>query len=166
MTVRKGEVMGNRKQFDYYIFIDYSEDLIGFIVIKGEEISKILPKIVRFRHYKEVKHKTEYLRSIRRLIERSNLYSNLVLIKVIELRKRTELFNEIKNFIGTNYNRSIFLSLDNQQQGSFERFFHQINFSGVKVVLEGDLTRHSPEYNMNLIIDNILNIERNRHNPK
>ena len=44
--------MKDRKDYDYYIFVDYSEDLIGYNIIEQKKIIELLPKILRFEHYK------------------------------------------------------------------------------------------------------------------
>ena len=36
--------------FDYYIYIDYSENLIGYIIIHKDKIEELLPKLSKFRH--------------------------------------------------------------------------------------------------------------------
>ena len=61
------------KEFDYYIFIDYSEDLIGYNIIERNKIFELLPKISKIKHYKEVKHKKQYLKAIKSNIEKNNL---------------------------------------------------------------------------------------------
>ena len=47
------------KEFDYYIFIDYSEDFIGYNIIGKEKIKELLPRISKIKHYKEIKHKKD-----------------------------------------------------------------------------------------------------------
>ena len=59
--------MGAR-QFDYYVFIDYSENFLGYLIIEKEKISEIIPKISKFSHYKELKHKHAYVHSIKNII--------------------------------------------------------------------------------------------------
>lgn len=152
--------MGNKKQFDYYIFIDYSEELIGYIVIRGSEINEILSKIVNLKHYKEVKNKKEYLKSIKKIFEKNHLYSYLSLVKICEIRKKQDIYLEIKEFINSHKNNSIFLSVDDKQKPSFDRFFAFTNLSVVKILKEGRIIRNSTEYKLNLIIDNLLNIVR------
>ena len=41
------------KQFDYYVFIDYSENLVGYSIIEKNKMIELLPKISRFKHYRE-----------------------------------------------------------------------------------------------------------------
>lgn len=152
--------MGNKKQFDYYIFIDYSEELIGYIVVRGSEINELLTKIIKLKHYKEIKNKNKYLKSIKEIFEKNNLYSYLSLVKICEIRKRLDIYLEIKEFIDTHKNNSIFLSIDDNQRPSFDRFFAVIDLSDIKILTEGKLIRNSVEYKLNLIIDNLLNLVR------
>jgi len=58
-------IMG-AKEFDYYIFIDYSVDYLGYLIIEKEQIKEFLPKISKFKHYRELKKKKAYLDSIRK----------------------------------------------------------------------------------------------------
>jgi hypothetical protein len=50
------------KQFDYYIFIDYSENLVGYSIIDKNKMKELLPKISRFKHYREAGDRKQYLR--------------------------------------------------------------------------------------------------------
>jgi len=50
------------KEFDYYIFIDYSEDLIGYILLCKDKLRDCLSKISKLKHYKELKNKKLYLK--------------------------------------------------------------------------------------------------------
>ncbi len=40
-----------KKEFDYYIYIDYSENLIGYSIIEKSKIRELLPKISKLAHY-------------------------------------------------------------------------------------------------------------------
>ena len=44
------------KEFDYYIFIDYSENLIGYIIIDERRINELLSKISKLKHYTILKY--------------------------------------------------------------------------------------------------------------
>ena len=59
-----------RKDYDYYIFLDYSEDLIGYNIIEQKKIIELLPKISRFEHYKGRKNRKIYLKHIIKTIKR------------------------------------------------------------------------------------------------
>ncbi len=64
------------EQFDYYIFIDYSEDYLGYLIIEREKIKEFLPKISKFAHYRELKNKSAYLKSIKRIYMMGYIFSN------------------------------------------------------------------------------------------
>jgi len=49
--------MYKMKEFDYYIFIDYSENLIGYNIIEKEKLKNLLPKISKLKHYKVLTEK-------------------------------------------------------------------------------------------------------------
>ena len=79
------------KEFDYYIFIDYSENLIGYNIINKDKMKKLLPKISRFRHYKDSKNKKIYLKNIKK-IKRENIKSYFLKLGIKEMYKNTEIY--------------------------------------------------------------------------
>ncbi len=48
--------MGRKKEFDYYIYIDYSENYLGYLIIENQKIKGFLPKISKFAHYRKLKY--------------------------------------------------------------------------------------------------------------
>ena len=42
--------MKDRKDYDYYVFIDYSENLVGYSIIEQKKIFELLPKKKKFEH--------------------------------------------------------------------------------------------------------------------
>ena len=61
------------KEFDYYIFVDYSENLIGYLIIEKNKLNELLPKISKFTHFRELKYKAQYIHSIKKIIEEKKL---------------------------------------------------------------------------------------------
>ena len=81
------------KEFDYYMFIDYSENFVGYLVIENNKISDLLPKISKFAHYKELKNKSSYIKSIKKIIEKENVLNYIFKIKknqIVEVIVRTK----------------------------------------------------------------------------
>ena len=66
------------KDFDYYIFIDYSVNYLGYIIIERKDIKEFLPRISKFKHYRELKSKKAYLNSMKKLLRRMRL-ENIVI---------------------------------------------------------------------------------------
>ena len=62
-----------KKEYDYYVYIDYSERLIGYCIIEGKRIPEILPKISKFAHCKEIVHKAPYIATIKRRIKQEGI---------------------------------------------------------------------------------------------
>lgn len=146
---------------DYYIYLDYSGELVGYNIIEKEKVDLILPKIVKFRHYKEERHKKIYLYKIKREIKNSNLTSLLLKQKIKHLKDNLILFAEIIEFIKKYDNCLIFISVDNNQFNAFIRLLNLISHKEhITVVKESDLKRNSIEHRLSLIIDTMLNIER------
>ena len=150
-----------KRIIDYYIFIDYSSDLIGYNIIEREKIPEILPKIAKFRHHKEERHKKIYLHKIKREIKISNLASLLLKQKIKHIKDNLILFAEIIDFVKNNENCIIFMSVDNNQFKAFTNLLNMIlHKDHIIVRKESDLKRKSLEHQLNLIIDTMLNIER------
>lgn len=147
------------KEFDYYIFLDYSDNLIGYIILEKAYISEIISLITKIKHYKNVKHKKLYLKSIRKIIYSKELISKIYKLKIQHMRHNLELFTEILEFLKSHHNSIIFASIDDNQYISFERLLHII-YKNITLRRESELKKGSIEYKLSLIIDNILNIER------
>lgn len=150
-----------KTEFDYYIFIDYSENLIGYVIIEKSKIKEILSKIVRLDHYRNVKHKKEYLRAVKPRFKKERIIDSLYKWKIREMRLNLEIFADIINFLQNNNNCIIFLSVDDNQYDSFIRILKIMpDDKNILILRERQLIRGTIEYRLSLIIDNILNLER------
>ena len=151
-------------KFDYYLFLDYSEELIGHIIISGNKVDFILPRISKFKHYKELNNKLAYLHSIKKVINSNKLVELIYEVKILPLRKSIELFSRILSFLHQNSGKRIFMSIDNNQFKSFSMVVKEfINNKNLKIVKEGELRKDTPEHKMSLVIDTLLNIERRKN---
>ncbi len=150
------------RQFDYYIFIDYSEDFIGYLVIKQKEIIPLLPKITKFAHYNTLKYKSSYLRAIRKIIEKHKLFDYFCKVKIRQVRETPEIYADLAEFLRSAHNCCIFISIDDKQYSNFERFIQVVDGDDNKIVKESELKKGSIEYRLSLILDTLLNIERLR----
>ena len=150
------------KEFDYYIFVDYSENLIGYNIIEGNKVKELIPKITKLKHYKGLEHKIEYLNSMKKLFARENINSYLLKMKIFNMRDNIELFAEVLEFIKNHSNCIIFISVDDFQFKNFNKLVQAVNDDRTKVIREGQLKKGSAEYKMSLIIDTQLNLLRGR----
>ncbi|MBU2104292.1 MAG: hypothetical protein KKF67_00750 [Nanoarchaeota archaeon] len=148
------------KKFDYYIFIDFSENLIGYNIIEYGKMIELLPKISRFRHYKEVRNKKIYLKNIKKTIKRENIKSFFLKFGIEELYKNTDIYSNVLEFIKKHDNCIIFISIDNRQYKAFNKLVGFVDGKKVVVKKESELAKGSPEYQASLVLDNLLNIER------
>ena len=157
----KNNISSKKPVIDYYIFIDYSSDLIGYNIIEKEKIQEILPKIAKFRHHKEERHKKIYLHKIKREIKNTSLASLLLKQKIMHIKDNLIVFAEIINFVKNNDNCIIFMSVDNNQFKAFTNLLDMIPHKDhIIVKKESELKRQSLEHRLSLIIDTMLNIER------
>jgi len=154
--------MGAR-QFDYYIFIDYSENFLGYTIIEKEKIRGFLPKISKFAHYKELKYKSSYLRSIKKVIGKNKVLSYLLKTKIRKTTETPEIYSDILEFLKNHDNCLIFISVDDKQYSNFEKLVKIIDGKNTKVVKESKLKKDTPEYRLSLVLDTLLNIERLKH---
>jgi len=156
----KTEKRKKRREFDYYIYIDYSENLIGYNIIEKDKIKELLPKIKRFRHYRGSRGRKIYLGHIKNTIKRDRIRTYFEKIKIVALRDNLELFAEVLEFIKKHDNCIIFISVDDFQYKSFRKLVRIVSDDKTRVVKESQLKIGSIEYQLSLVIDNLLNIER------
>lgn len=149
------------KKFDYYIYIDYSKNLVGYAIIEKEKINILLPKLSKLDHYRNVKHKKQYISTIRKKLKKEKIKDLLLKCKIVELRLNLTVFADVVNFIIKNCKYKIFVSIDDNQYYPFVKLLKIIPDQKYLVVIkESDLERKSMEYRLNLIVDNMLNIKR------
>jgi len=152
----------HKEEFDYYIFVDYSENLMGYIIISKEKIKDILPKIPKLKHYRGLKHKPQYLNAIKRLFNDNKIFELLSKHRVTEIRQNVELCSEIFDFCKNFSSSKIFISVDDRQYRGFMKLASLIDERRFKIIKEGQLKRGSVEYKLSLIIDTLLNLKRTR----
>ena len=146
---------------DYYIFIDYSADFIGYNIIEKEKVSLLLEKISKFGHYKKERHKNTYLIKIKKTIKKTEIINLLCKQRIRRLKDNILIFLEVLEFVGKHDNCAIFLSVDNNQFDAFSRLMAIVpHKKHVTIVKESELKKGSVEYRLSLIIDNMLVIER------
>ena len=148
------------KKFDYYIYIDYSENLIGYAIIEKEKVKDLLPKISRFRHYRESKNRKIYLKHIRNTVKREKICSYFAEFKIKRIYENIGIYTEVLDFIKKHENCVIFISIDDKQYSKFRKLIQIVDGGKTKVVKESELKRETAEYQMSLVIDNMLNIRR------
>ena len=142
--------------------IHYSEDLIGYNIIEQKKIIELLPKISRFEHYKGRRNRKVYLKHIGDTIKREKIKSYFEKIKIEESRKNVELFTEILEFIKRHKNCIIFLSVDDYQFKKLKKLLFLVDGENTDIRKESELREGTPEYQVSLVIDNLLNIERRK----
>ena len=148
------------KEFDYYIFIDYSVNLIGYSIIENKKLKELLPKISKFSHFKELKHKREYIHSIKRIIDNENVLSYFIKHKIRDMRLNMSIYLDVLDFLKKHDNCIIFISIDNHEYPNFKKLVNVADGEKTVVKKESQLLIGTPEYQASLVLDTILNIER------
>lgn len=148
------------KIFDYYIFIDFSENLIEYNIISNEKMFELLPKITKFAHYKTLRNKKSYIRSIKKIIDKGKITSYFVKYKIREMRNNLDVYMDVFEFIKKNNNCIIFVSVDDSQYVTFKKRVNIFDGKDVIVKKESELVKGTPEYKVSLVLDSLLNIER------
>jgi len=151
------------KEFDYYIFIDYSENLIGYIILEKNKVKDCLSKTSKLKHYKELRYKRQYLRAMKKLFEKNEILECLEKCRITELRKNIELCSEVFDFCKNKPNSKVFISIDDRQYKGFMKLAKIIDGKRFVIVREGKLKKNSKEYQLNLIMDTLLNLRRIRN---
>ncbi|MBS3094650.1 hypothetical protein J4474_03220 [Candidatus Pacearchaeota archaeon] len=148
------------KQFDYYIFIDFSENLIGYNIIHKEKMFELLPKISKFAHYKTLRNKRAYIKSIRKIIDKKKIISYFVKHKIRQMRNNLEIYMDVFDFIKKNRDCIIFVSVDNSQYITFKKNVKIFDGENIVIKKESELVKGTPEYRASLVLDTLLNVER------
>jgi len=136
--------------------------LDGYNIIKQEKISELLPKISKFEHYKNRRHRKIYLKHISNTIKRERIKSYFEKIRIEKSTRNVDLFIEILEFIKRHENCIIFLSVDDCQFKKLRKLIYLIDERNTEIRKESELKKGTPEYQINLVIDNLLNIERRK----
>ena len=148
------------KQFDYYIFIDFSESLIGYTIIENTKLKELLPKIYRFKHYRSAGNRKLYLKNIKKTFKRDNIKSYFIKLKIKDMHKNMDIYLDVLEFLKKHENCIIFISIDNAQYPAFRKMINIVDGENVVVKQESELLKGTPEYKVCLVLDNLLNIER------
>ncbi len=146
--------------FDYYVFIDYSENYLGYLVLKNDKMREFLLQISKFSHYREVKHKKAYLQSIKKVVDKNNICSHLCKIKIRKTEATPEIYSDILEFLKEHNNCLVFICVDNKQFMNFKKLVNIIDGKNIKVVKESELKKDTSEYKISLVLDTLLNLSR------
>ena len=152
------------KEFDYYIFIDYSEGLIGYLILGRDNLNDCLSKISRFRHYREAKQRKLYLKNAKKTFDKKEILNCFLKKKIRNILETPEIFTDIAEFLKKNNSFAIFISVDDRQYSNFEKFVNIIDGKNIKVVKESKLRKNTSEYQINLVLDTWLNMQRIKNN--
>ena len=148
------------KQFDYYIFIDYSVNVVGYIILENKKLFELIPLISKFAHYKNLKHKNTYIHSVKKIIKKNNILSFFEGYKIREMRQNIEIYMGVFDFIKKHDNCIIFVSIDDNEYSNFRKFVKIVDGSKTVLKPESKLIKNTPEYRASLVLDTLLNIER------
>jgi len=148
------------KQFDYRIFIDYSVDYLGYLIIEEMKIKEFISKISKFAHYRKLKHKKAYLNSIKKIIPKNNILSYFFKLKIKKTEATPEIYADILDFLKKHENCSVFICVDDKQFRNFNKIVHLIDGKKIVIVRESKLKKHTLEYKINLVLDTLLNLAR------
>lgn len=147
------------REFDHYIFIDYSANFIGYIIIDHDKLFELIPRISKFAHYKYVKNKSSYLHSIKEVIRKNDVLS-FFKHRILEMKQNMDIYLDVFNFIKEHSNCIVFVSIDDHEYPNFKKFVKIVNGNKTIVKPESKLVKNTPEYRASLVLDTLLNIKR------
>ncbi len=148
------------REFDYYIFIDYSENLIGYLIIENDRIKSLPRNTSKFAHYNNLKNKSSYIHSIKKIIDKDKIVSYFVKHKIREMRQNMEIYLDVLEFLKKHDNCIVFVSIDNHEYPNFKKFVRIANNDKIVIKKESELIKGTVEYKVSLILDTLLNIDR------
>lgn len=67
---------------------------------------------------------------------------------------------DVLEFLKKHENCIIFISVDNRQYPAFRKMVNIIDGENIIIKQESELIKGTPEYQISLVLDNLLNIER------
>ena len=140
--------------------------MIGYDIIENKKLKEILPRISKFTHYKQLRHKRAYIHSIKDRIEKEGVLSYFLKYKIRELYKNAEIYTDVLEFIKKHDNCIIFISVDNRQYKAFNKLVGFVDGKKVVVKKESELVKGTPEYQASLVLDTLLNIERLKNDKR
>jgi len=149
-----------KKEFDYYLFIDYSENYLGYLIIEKGKLKDFIPKISKFDHYRKLRNKKAYLNSVRKIVAKHNLCSHFCKLKIRKNESTPEIYSDILDFLKKQKGKDLFVCVDNKQFINFRKLVKIIDGEKVKVIKESELKKHSLEYKISLVLDTLLNLAR------
>ena len=148
------------REFDYYIFIDYSEDYLGYLIIDKEKVNEILPKISKFKHYRKARNRKLYLNNASKTLRRENIYASFLKFDLCKNNEKLKVYTEVLDFVIKFSNWNIFISIDDHEYSNFTQIFNPINSAKIILKKESELREKTCKYQMNLVLDTILNLKR------
>ena len=78
------------------------------------------------------------------------------------MHKNMDIYLDVLEFLKKHENCIIFISIDNTQYPAFRKMVDIVDGKEVVVKQESELIKGTPEYQASLVLDNLLNIERNK----
>lgn len=155
-----------KKEFDYYIFIDYSKNLIGYNIIEKSKINNLLPKISKFRHYRNSRNKRLYLKNAGKTIKRDSIRAYFLRFKIKERHRNVDIYLDVLEFLKEHSSCIIFISVDNHEYPLFRKMAKIVDGGRTIIKKESELIKGTQEYQLSLVLDTVLNIERLNKNDK
>lgn len=99
---------------------------------------------------------------MKKLFSKNKLLNSIYKYNITELRQNLEICSEIFNFCRKNPDSKIFISVDDRQYSGFIRLAKLLDGKRFTIIKEGKLKKGSEEYQINLIIDTLLNLRRRK----
>ena len=132
-----------KSEFDYYVFIDYSENLIGYLFLEKEKIENCLEVASRFNHYRETRNRKLYLKNAKKTFDKKEILACFIKKKIRNVLETPEIFADIARFLKENKKSKIFVSIDDRRYRNFQKFVEILEEKNLKIVNEGKLKKNS-----------------------
>ena len=135
-------------------------DYLEYLIIERKDVKNFLPKISKFKHYRELKHKRAYLNSMKKMVEKNEIRKYCYKLKIKKTEATPEIYSDVLEFLKEHDNCLVFVCVDDKQFKNFNKLVNLVDGKNTKVIKESKLKKHSSEYKINLVLDTLLNLAR------
>jgi hypothetical protein len=151
------------RDFNYHVFVDYSLDHIGYIIVESKNLKGIMKLTRKLHHYSEIKHKDKYIKDILKNVKWKNIDSLIMRKNFVKLETDLKVIDEILGFIKENQGEIIFISISDHYYYSFMKLVELLEGNhNFLIVKKSDIKKDSFEYRLSLLLETELNLKRRK----
>jgi hypothetical protein len=105
-----------------------------------------------------------YIKNIRKTVKRGGIRGYFLKLKIKNMSQNMDIYLDVLEFLRLYTNCIIFISVDNRQYPALKKMVFLADGNNTIVKQESELKEGTFEYQVSLVLDNLLNIERLKEN--